>query len=115
MVAFEKQIHAVSMRVIDDLSERLEEADEFLGGKAAKLAKKWQKLDPDEKQHVIELLVGAATAGAAAISAIAKGRKAKKGKSMKKLGKKAVAGLATAAVGAAIDLKKEAKKKAKGK
>ncbi len=109
MPPFEKQIHAVGMSVIDDLSERFEGANELFGGAAAKLARKWQKMDGEEKQHAVELLVGAVTATAAAISAIARKKSAKK-KSAKQIGKSAVAQLATIAVGASTDLKKKVKK-----
>jgi len=109
MPPFKRQIHAVGMSVMDDLSERFEEADELFGGAAAKLARKWRKMDSEEKQYAVELLVGAVTATAAAIAAIAKKKSAKK-KSAKQIGRNTVAQLASIAVDATADLKKKAKK-----
>ena len=96
MATWERQLHAIAVTAVDQLSDRLVDAEEVLGGSIAKLARAWRKMDDDRKQEVAELVGAAATSLIAALAAIRQAdTPAKRRKAVRKLGKKAVKTIAS--------------------
>ena len=116
MAMWERQLHAIAVTAVDQLSDRLVDAEEVLGGYIAKLARAWRKLDDDHKRQVAVLVGAAATSLIAALAAIRHAdTPAKRRKAVRKLGKKAVKTIASVTSGAAVVAKtvKKGKKKLK--
>lgn len=111
MAIWERQLHAIAVTAVDQLSDRLVDAEEVLGGSIAKLARAWRKLDDDRKQQIAELVGVGATSLIAALAAIRHAdTPAKRRKAVRKLGKKAVKTIASATGSGAEQVAKTAKK-----
>ena len=110
---WQRQLRKIAINVLDQASKKIAESDDLAGAKATKLAKRWNKLDRDQKQEVATVVVGIVTAIASGVSAITKAEsKKKRRRVVKKLGRKAVKELAVMA-GDSLDDVKSAKKKLK--
>ena len=111
MATWERRLHAIAVTAVDQLSDRLVDAEDVLGGSIAKLARSWRKLDADRKQEVAELVGAAATSFIAALAAIRHAdTPTKRRKAVRKLGKKAVETIASATGSGAEKVAKTAKK-----
>ena len=117
MATWERQLHAIAVTAVDQLSDRLVDAEHVLGGSVAKLARAWRKLDDDRKQQVAELVGAAATSLIAALVAVRHAdTPTKRRNAVRKLGKKTVNTIAAVTGGGAQKVAKTAKKgKKKGK
>jgi hypothetical protein len=105
---WEKQLRDLGIRVFDQASEYLVDAEDAFGGSLAKLAKKWKKMPADEKDMVAEGVVGIAGALIAGIAAATQASDKKtRRKAMKKAGRKTVKKIAKAA---GVPMKKAKKK-----
>lgn len=114
MGTWERRLHAIAVTAVDQLSDRLVDAEDVLGGSVAKLAQSWRKLDDDRKQEVAGLVGAAATSLIAALAAIRHAdTPTKRRKAVRKLGKKAVKTIASVTGGDAEKVEKTAKKTAK--
>lgn len=111
MTAWERELHSIAVKAVDQLSDRLVDAEEVLGGSVAKLARAWRDLDDDRKRQVAELVGAAATSLVAAVAAIRHAETpSKRRKAVKKLGKKTVKTIAAVTSGETEKLAKAAKK-----
>lgn len=111
MANWERQLQAIAVTAVDQLSDRLVDAEEVLGGSVAKLARAWRKLDDDHKQQVAELVGVAVTSLVTAVAAIRHAdTPAKRRKAVRKLGKKTVKTIASVTEAGAEKAAKTAKK-----
>jgi len=89
--ALEPMIRDAAVKAIDGISRKLENTRVHGGGALGKLLRRWESLEPQEKEQFIAMAITIGTAAAAALAAMRPKRGIKRaGKSVKRAAKKAL-------------------------
>jgi len=66
----ESLLRDATIKAIDSISKKITEAEKATEGAAAKLLKRWNGMKPEEKEHVVGIVIATAGTAVAAIAAL---------------------------------------------
>lgn len=84
----ESLLRDATIKAIDGISKRVTEAEKATEGAVSKLLKRWNKMENEEKEHVIGIVIATAGTAVAAIAALR--ARSKPERDAKKVAKKAL-------------------------